>query len=278
MESHRLFSHRASGILLRCVVLIVLLAAMELPVQGQEGGPWHGKKCAVVLTYDDGLNVHLDKVVPALDTLGLKGTFYISGFFPGFRARIKDWSAVAQRGHELGNHTLYHPCEGSAPGRAWVPPDYNLSHYTLRRIVDEIAMANTLLEAIDGKTQRTFAYPCGDTQAGDSSYVGEVTRLFPGARGVTGKMQTVDNTDVYDVGAYMINGQSGEALIRLVHEAEAKNALVVFLFHGVGGEHSLNVSLADHRELISFLKQHEKDIWVATMVDVCEYLQAIRSR
>ena len=273
---NRAFPERITSALLRCFGLIVLLAASTLPALAQNNGPWRGKQCAVVLTYDDALNVHLDKVVPVLDSLGLKGTFYLPGFFPSFRARVKDWSVVAQSGHELGNHTLYHPCEGRAPGREWVPPDYDLSRYTVRRMVDEISMANALLEAIDGKTQRTFAYPCGDMKVGDSSYVGEVRRLFPGARGVEGKMQTIDDIDLYNVGSSMINGQSGEELIRLVKDGEAKKVLVVFLFHGVGGEHALNVSLADHRKLLSFLKQNEKDILVATMTDVCEYVKEMR--
>ena len=258
------------------VWLTLLLAITPLPLEGLDTGLWKGKKCAVVLTYDDALNVHLDKVVPALDSLGLKGTFYLSGFFPSFRSRIKDWSAVAREGHELGNHTLYHPCEGKAPGREWVTPDYDLNTYTIRRMVDEITMANTLLEAVDGRTQRTFAYPCGDTKAGDSSYVGDIKRLFPGARGVEGKMQTMDDIDLYDVGSYMINGQSGETLIRLAEEARTKGALLVFLFHGVGGEHSLNISLEAHRMLLRYLKEHEQEIWVAPLVDVCEFVRENR--
>jgi hypothetical protein len=48
----------------------------------------------------------------------------------------------------------------------------------------------------------------------------------------------------------------------------------VFLFHGVGGEHSINVSQDAHRQLVQFLKQHENEIWVAPMIDVCLYLTA----
>jgi peptidoglycan-N-acetylglucosamine deacetylase len=264
------------SVLMRCISITILLATTPLPLQGQNNGPWQGRNCAVVLTYDDALNVHLDKVIPALDSLGLKGTFYLSGFFPSFRARVNDWAAVARNGHELGNHTLYHPCEGRAPGREWVPPDYDLNTYTLRRIVDEITMANALLEAIDQRTQRTFAYPCGDKKAGDSSYVNDVRRLFPGARGVQGKLQTMDAIDLYDVGSYMINGQSGEDLITRVEEARAKGALLVFLFHGVGGGHSLNVSLEAHQKLLRYLKDHEQEVWVAPLVDMCEFVRENR--
>lgn len=47
----------------------------------QDKAVWNNKKCAVVLTYDDALNVHLDNAIPVLDSLGLKATFYLSGYF-----------------------------------------------------------------------------------------------------------------------------------------------------------------------------------------------------
>jgi len=253
--------------------LLLIITLVGFTGRAQVKGPWNGKQCAVALTYDDALNVHLSNVVPLLDSLGFKGTFYLSGFFPGLRARLADWIAVGKEGHELGNHTLFHPCEGEAPGREWVPRDYDLNKYTVRRMVDEITMANTLLQAMDGNKIRTFAYPCGDKKAGDSSYVGMIKDVFPGARGVQEKMQKKEEVDLYDIGAYMINGQSGEDLIRLVRDAMAKQALLVFLFHGVGGEHSLNVSLSAHRELLQFLKQNEKHIWVAPMLDICSYVK-----
>jgi peptidoglycan/xylan/chitin deacetylase (PgdA/CDA1 family) len=256
--------------------MLLLLALVALTAQAQDKDVWNGKRCAVALTYDDALDVHLDHVVPLLDSLGFRGTFYLSPFFPSFRRRIPEWVSVAKEGHELGNHTLFHPCEGKAPGREWVSPDYDLNKYSLRRMIDEIQMANILLQAMDGKRKRTFAYPCGDRKAGDSSYVGLIRGLFPGARGVEGKMQRMEEIDSYDIGAYVVNGQSGEELVHLVREAMANNALVVFLFHGVGGEHSLNVSVEDHHRLLSFLKANERDIWVAPMSEICEYVKAKR--
>src|SRR5262245_11750473 len=91
---------------------------------------WQGKKAAIVLTYDDALDVHLDKAIPALDSLGFKGAFYLSAAFPGSKNRISDWKKAAMKGHELGNHTLFHPCDGSKPGRSWVSPQNDLSKYT----------------------------------------------------------------------------------------------------------------------------------------------------
>lgn len=230
---------------------------------------WKGKKCAVALTYDDGLQVHLDNVVPALDSLGFKGTFYLSGSFPGVTARIADWKKAATHGHELANHTLFHPCTGG-PGREWVKPDRDLSTYTVPRIVDEIRMTNTFLEALDGKKQRTFAYPCGDRTIGGTYYFNQVQGDFVAARGTASEMRQSTAVDLANVGAYGINGQSGEEMIALVKQAMATNSVLVFLFHGVGGEHNLNVALPEHRKLLKFLKQHESEIWVAPFIEVAQ--------
>ncbi|MFO7445964.1 MAG: polysaccharide deacetylase family protein, partial [Ignavibacteriaceae bacterium] len=220
----------------------------------------------------------LDNAVPILDSMGFNATFYLSGYFPAFRERSAEWRAVAEKGNELGNHTLFHPCEGKAPGREWVNPTYDLSGYSLQRITDEIKMANVLLNVMDGKTKRTFAYPCSDTKAGDSSYVPNIQNDFIAARAVDWKMQKVDEIDLFNIPSYMINGQAGDELVDLVKQAMETNSLIVFLFHGVGGEHSLDVSLDAHSQLLHFLKENEDNIWVATMADAAEHVKNYQSK
>ena len=253
--------------LLLCLMLVPIICA------GQNKFAWNGKKCAVVLTYDDALNVHLDKVVPALDSFGLKGTFYLSGYFPGFRNRLDDWRTVGKSGHELANHSLFHPCIGNTPGREWVKPDYDLSTYTTQRLMDELRMTNTLLESLDGKRQRTFAYPCGDTKVGGRPYIEDIKQDFVSARGVSKAMPKIDDVDLYNVPAYGINGETGKELVALVRKAIEEKVLLVFLFHGVGGEHNLNVSLEAHKELLQFLKANEKEVWVAPFVEATEFVK-----
>jgi sialate O-acetylesterase len=235
-------------------------------------GLWNGKKCAVVLTYDDALHVHLDKAIPALDSVGFKGTFYLAAFASGSKDRIEDWRRAAANGHELANHTLFHPCVGEKPGREWVSRERNLNAYSMERMLDEIRMTNVFLKAIDGKTERTFAYPCGDVTVGDSSYIDLIRGDFVSARGVNSVMHAIDDPEVFNVGAYMINGESGEVMINLVKEAIKNEKMLVFLFHGVGGEHGLNVGMKAHHELLSFLKQHEKEIWVTPFLDATRFL------
>jgi hypothetical protein len=148
-----------------------------------------------------------------------------------------------------------------------------MNNYTVRRIADEIRTMNILLTAIDGKIKRTFAYPCGDMKIHDTAYIEPLRNEFVAARGVVPAIESIDKINLYNVPAYGINGETGEQLIALVKEAEAKQGLLVFLFHGVGGGHGLNVSLQAHSELLHYLKQHQQDIWIASMVDVAAFIK-----
>ena len=254
------------------IALTLFLAGVQL-AKSQNASVWNNKQCAVVLTYDDAIDVDLDNAIPALDSLKLKGTFYLIGSSPVVNLRMNEWRAAAKHGHELGNHALFHPCDGSLPGRSFVTPENDLSKYTVARAVNEIRVTNTLLKAIDGKDKRTFAYPCGDLKIGDEFFYNKLVNDFAGARGVGSGMQTINQVNLDNIDCYGINGQSADYMIDLVKKAMETHTLLVFLFHGVGGGHSLNVALADHSKLLHYLKQNEKDIWIAPMVEVAEYIK-----
>jgi peptidoglycan/xylan/chitin deacetylase (PgdA/CDA1 family) len=250
----------------------LVFVACSLTVATSAQNTWNNKRAAVVLTYDDGIDGNLDIVVPALDSSGFKGTFYVIGNAPVISKRIEEWRKAAANGHELGNHTLFHPCNGG-PGRGFITDETDLRKYTVDRAVREIRLTNTLLTAIDGKTTRTFAYPCGDLTIGGAAYYKPLVADFAAARGVTGAMNSISTINLEDVNSYAIINHSGKYMTDLVDEAIKSGSLVVFLFHGVGGGHSLNVDLTEHRELLRHLKKREKDVWVATMVDVAEFVR-----
>jgi peptidoglycan/xylan/chitin deacetylase (PgdA/CDA1 family) len=256
-------------------VSIVGILAVSIPAVAQTA--WNGYKSAVVLTYDDALNVHLDNVVPSLDSAGFKGTFYLTVASRAFTDRMPEWKTAAEKGHELGNHSMYHPCRGGAD-RAWVRPEYDLQTYTLKRIDDEVRMTNVLLHAVDGKAERTFAYPCGDMRVGEQFFVETISDDFIAARGVDGKIMQNGSIDPYATACFSIAGQDGDYMIELVKKTMAENGLLVFLFHGVGGEHGLNVELKDHQRLIAFLKENENDIWIAPFLDVMKFVKETRKK
>jgi GH35 family endo-1,4-beta-xylanase len=238
----------------------------------QFNNPWRGKKATVVITYDDAIDQQLDNAVPLLDSLGLKSTFYITGYSVSMQQRLNDWKNLAVRGHELGNHTMYHPCTGGT-GREWVKPEFDLANYTIPRIVNEIKATNLLLQSMDGKINRTFAFTCGDTKVNDSSFASLIKNDFVALRGVKGRLQQIGQVDLSDVSCYVVNHHTAAQMIAWVNEAVKTNSLLVILFHGVGGGNSLDVSLEDHRAFLRYLKENEKDLWVAPMVEVAQQVK-----
>ena len=240
--------------------------------------PWKNKKCAVVITYDDAINEHLDNAIPVLDSLGLKATFYLTAYSPACAKRLKEWRGVAAKGHELGNHTLFHPCMGNMPGREWVSKERDMSTYTVQRMTDEIKMTNIFLEAIDGKTTRTFAFTCGDMKIGDSSFMNGLKNDFVAARAVRNEMHTIDQIDLYNMDCYVVNNNTAEQMIEWVKKATEANSLLVILFHGVGGGNALNISLPEHRQLLGYLKQQENEIWVAPAIEVAAYIKEYQQK
>lgn len=247
-------------------------------VEAQFNPSWKGKKCAVVITYDDALHQHLDNAVPLLDSLGLKATFYLTAFHSGSKDRLADWKKASANGHELGNHTLFHPCIGTGKGREWVDPENDLSKYSVARMVNEVRMTNVFLQALDGKTKRTFAFTCGDMKIGDSTFMSGMKNDFVAARAVRAQLHKINEIDLYDVDCYVVNGESGPQMIDWVEKAMETNSLLTILFHGVGGGNSLDVSLKAHRELLTYLKKNEKDIYIAPMVEVAEHIKEWQER
>jgi sialate O-acetylesterase len=259
---------------MKCTIAVfIFFATLVSFTNAQTAKTWNGKQSAVALTYDDAIDIDIDNVAPALDSLGLKGTFYIIGSSPAVNKRINAWRSIAAHGHELGNHTSFHPCDGQLPGRSFVKPDNDLSKYTLSRMTAETRFTNTLLSSIDGKTERTFAFPCGDKKIGNDYYYDAVKQDFVAARGVHGGLQTIDSVDLADINCYSINGQNAEYMISLVKKAKETHTLLVFLFHGVGGGHNLNVDLGEHSKLLHYLKSQEKDVWIAPMVDIAKFIR-----
>ncbi len=236
---------------------------------------WQGKKAAVVLTYDDAINQHLDNALPVLNELNLRATFYITAFSEASKNRIKEWRNVANQGHELGNHTLYHPCVGGV-GRTWLNKERDMNNYSVQRMIDEARMTNVFLEALDGKKKRTFAFTCGDMKVAGSNFIDSLKNDFVAARAVRAEMHSIDKVNLYDVDCYMVNNNTAEQMMAWVDKAIESHSLLVILFHGVGGGNSLDVKLPEHRKFLEYLKKHENELMIAPMLEVAEHIKIMQ--
>lgn len=223
----------------------------------------NGAKAAIALTYDDALPTQLENAVPALEARGLVATFYISMAFNTFETRRSEWAALAGEGHELGNHSLIHPCQGSKPGRDWLNPGQDLDHYSLEVWLKELRTANEMLNAMDGGAERTFAFTCGDTQIAGVSFIDDIRPLFLGARSVERGVRF----DPFYVPSFAVDETTAEEMIAYVDKLIANRAIGSITFHGIGGDH-LSVSKEAHERLLDYLVEREGDIWVAPLRDI----------
>ena len=260
-----------------CVLLVAFAPGYPLAAQAQEFSWPEGRKAAVSLSYDDALDSQLDNAIPALDRHGLKGSFYLAPANPPVQLRMDEWRAAARNGHELGNHSLFHPCSARGAGREWVQPERDLDALSVAQVREQVLLANTFLQALDGRSDgRTFTAPCGDRQAKDGNYIAAVSDQFLGIKLVGGTVvPDMLALDTQAVPVHVPVDASGAELIALVEEAGRQGTMVNFTFHGIGGDH-LAVSNEAHEQLLHHLAAHPDVYWVAPFIDIMQYVASRR--
>ncbi len=103
-----------------------------------------------VISMDDGAVDGYDNAAPILESLGMRGTFFVTSGLPGgLRPGKIDWDQLRDlvaRGHAIGNHTETH---------------LNLKVQPPAVLYDQIEGAQQIFEDELGFRPRTFAYPYG---------------------------------------------------------------------------------------------------------------------
>ncbi|HRK31225.1 MAG TPA: polysaccharide deacetylase family protein [Tepidisphaeraceae bacterium] len=242
----------------------------------------NGAKAAVSMTYDDGLDAHLDRAIPDLEAANLRGTFYVPTRTPPpancWSTRVGEWRSAAERGHEVGNHSQYHPCSA-----AWAKPNFKLEAYSLARMEQELAAANTELRAGTGiDTPRSYAYPCSQDFVGPDrqSFKPIADRLFPASR--TGSRRRIIDPmdlDFAAVPSWKMDVETDiDQALSFVDDTIEAGGWAVFMFHGVGGGHTINVSHEFHRQVCKHIAMHNDEIWCSTFVQVAMHIRASTRR
>ena len=258
--------------------VVALLGMTTLAAAADPPFAWpNGAKAAVSLAYDDALDSQLDTAIPALDKAGLKASFYLTLSSDVVKRRMAEWRAAAARGHELGNHTLFHQCSRSAPDRAWVTPENDLDKTGAAQLAAQVRVGNTLLQAIDGRTERTFTAPCGDLQAGGENYLSLIKGDFVAIKSTPGGVVTdMATLDPYAVSVAAPSEVTGAQLIDLVQRAARAGTMANITFHGIGGDY-LSVSRQAHEELLYHLAANRDTYWTDTFINIMRHVMAQRA-
>jgi sialate O-acetylesterase len=217
----------------------------------------------ICLTYDDALPIHRELVAPQLAERGLRGTFYVPAARDDLHDGLDGWRRVTAMGHELGNHSCWHPCR-TRPDWDWKPP-YRLEEYDCARIRDELLLANRVLRLIDGKTERSYGATCGDLTCGQSeSFIDHIRDLFPIVRSGNNDRPLI-GPSTFIVPAFHGDHRRAEDISAVAKSMRGQSdAWMVVIMHGVGiGTHNRFINADEHRRLID---------WIATQRD---WLQAV---
>jgi len=260
--------------------VLVLAQPCARAADSEQPFPWpHGASAAVSLSYDDALDTQLDTAIPALDRAGLKGSFYLQLSNPSVGRRMQAWRASARHGHELGNHSLFHQCSSALPDRSWVLPHRDLLTTTVAQLHDQLLVANTMLQAIDGKRERTFTAPCGDLIAQGENYLPSIANDFVAikAGGTDAPALSMWTLNIHAVPVVAPVEMSGPQLIALVKAAGANGTMLNLTFHGIGGDYLSN-SASAHRELLAFLAAHRKQYWTDTFITIMKHVKAVQEK
>ncbi|MDP9080078.1 MAG: polysaccharide deacetylase family protein [Bacteroidota bacterium] len=232
----------------------------------------HHKKAVIVLTYDDALDSQLKNAIPQLNAQHFKGTFFLTSELNSIN--IPKWRKAGADGHELANHTLFHPClSETMPDN----PANAAEHYSIFQIMREIYTMNNFLYAIDGKSGRTYAYPCTETEVGGKSYVDTLRKstMIKYARvggdddAVITDFKHLDNMLVPSYG--LEDSTPANKLIEFVKKVEKSGGMGIFMFHGIGGDF-IKTSTQAHKELLEYLAKNKTEIWVATFQQAMDYI------
>jgi peptidoglycan/xylan/chitin deacetylase (PgdA/CDA1 family) len=242
----------------------------------------NGAQCAVSLTYDDSLPVHYELVGPLLERHGLRGTFYTPG--RGDLVQHPDhWRALAEAGHELGNHSLFHPCRMTERIFSWLDPCYNLCDYTPTRLRDELAVANSILHLVDGQSERTYGHTCCDVTIGRGDEEQDMSALladlFLAGRGsqTDNAAQPGPDLNLMNVGCISVDGRSLPELIAVAEQAQASGGWAVLVMHGIGAEtHKYYLDATVHEQFITWLTAQHSAVWTAPFRDIAQYVRQER--
>ncbi|MBL7187113.1 MAG: polysaccharide deacetylase family protein [Phycisphaerae bacterium] len=252
--------------------------ARDLPVlEKREDFRWpEGKRAAISLTFDDARRSQITNGVPLLDEYGVKATFYVS--LGNLEERLDAWKAAAAGGHEIGNHTLTHPCSGNF---SFIGDDRALEDYTLERMRAELVESNATVERLLGVTAVSFAYPCGQKYVGRGrnieSYVPLVAEHFLSGRGWMDEWANDPAfCDMAQLMAMELDGKDFEQVKEVIDRRLADGGWLVLAGHEINNDGRQTTRMATLRALCEYAQDPANGLWLDTVEAVTRHIHEQR--
>ena len=235
-----------------------------------------GKKAALCLSFDDARLSNVDVGLDLFKKYGVAVTYYVVP--SGVRQRLDQWKQAVRDGHEIGNHTLVHPCSENFD---WARSK-GLETYNLAAMRRELTAANREIQELLGVTPASFAYSCGQTYVGrgaqTQSYVPLVAELFESGRGW---LDEAPNDPMFADFSQLMgvesDGKDFETQIRPMLDEAVKNGKWLILGGheiGVSGPQTTRVKMLE--ALIQYAQRPNSGIWLTTVGEAARYVKQQR--
>lgn len=260
--------------MIRFFSIILLLSAIKNSfAQSNSKFSWpQGKEAAISLSFDDGRYSQVEGGIAFLDSLNTKATFYVVP--SAVEERLEGWKKAVISKHEIGNHSLYHPCSGNF---VW-SRKHALENYTMDSMRAELAKANDLIQKLLGVKPRVFAYPCGQKFVGrginTKSYVPLIAEMFLSGRGY---MEETANdpvfTDFAQITGIDMDGKDFEQILPIIETARKNGQWVVLAGHEMGENGSQTTRLSMLRKLIAYAQDPANKLWIAPVGTIASYIE-----
>lgn len=238
--------------------------------------PWpEGQHVAVSLTFDDARMSQVESGTALLDKFGVKATFFV---VPGpVKQRLEGWKKAAANGHEIGNHSLLHPCSGNFP---WAR-EKALENYNMEQMRTELVEANKQIENLLGVRPQVFAYPCGQTFVGrglnTKSYIPLVAELFTLGRGWLDEGPNDPLfCDFAQLTGMEMDGKNFEDVLPLLESAKKNNFWIILAGHEMGESGAQTTRLSMLKKLMEYARDPANGVWIAPVGTVANYVQTKR--
>jgi hypothetical protein len=235
------------------------------------------KRAALSFSFDDARASQVDNGLPILDAHGITATFYVLP--TALQSRLGGWQQAVCNGHEIGNHTVSHPCSA---GDDTVEVGA-LENYTLERIQAELEDADQRIELALNITPRSFAYPCGQSFVGKGttkcSYTPLVAQRFVAGRGCRGDgiNQPLD-CDLSNLTAASADGLPLQEISALIDAAIVRGGWLVLVAHSVGDDGVLKMQPETLQALCAYARQRTDMLWIDTVSRVAGHLAQTRNK
>ncbi|MSP98743.1 MAG: polysaccharide deacetylase [Betaproteobacteria bacterium] len=256
-----------SAIGLLALFALTAVAAVKQPAANIS---WpEGKRAALSLSFDDARASQVDGAA-LLDGYNVKATFYVMP--AGIERKLAGWKKVVASGHEIANHTVYHPCLG------W-PRQNALEDYTLERMRQELLEANRRIQELLGVVPETFAFPCAKTFVGRGkehrSYVPLVADLFVAARVGEGRIPPDPaQIDFMQLSATDLDEKDFVQILPVIEAARKSGSWVILAGHDIGKDGTETTRLAMLEKLLQYARDPANELWIAPVSVIAKYLRA----